>query len=229
MLAREECFLARPAWRGLDRAPVEKSAYGSEATALKLVMSNLMLDFPEMIREAADLVRTRGAKHGQRDYDACLEGVLRRQFHMKTELEMWLNTVSLKTGTKVGAQHDQTPPSKQRYRNLFCGIVDCIVNSVLAKLDRMLLRLGTLVQPTPRIVLGLQCGPDTLQGIEARKATAMAALAFVKSTSDIGTKPLDLGLKMIATDDDLFEVPGPPGVEELSMPLRTQIQASSTA
>jgi hypothetical protein len=73
----------------------------------------------------------------------------------------------------------------------------------------MILCLSTLLHPTAHGVQGIVCSPDFLRSIEHRQATAREAFVFVKSTSDIGTKPLDFGLKMIAIDDDVFEVPLP--------------------
>lgn len=201
MHAREECFLARPEWRDVDRAPTESSAYGSEETGLKYMLSKLLTDFPEMIRESADLVRSQRTQRGRQDHQSGLEDAICRQLQMKQKFERWFATVSLKTGSEIAASDGQTLPPEQRYRNLFCGIVDCIVNSVLVKIDRMVLCLSCFLRPTAHEA------PEILQVIEERRATAHAAFVFVKSTSDIGTKPLDFGLKMIATDDDLFEVP----------------------
>lgn len=205
----EECFLARSEWRDIERAPIEATAYGSEATQLKNVMSNLMLDFPDVIREAADLVVAYRSKRGRKDYEQCVEDSIYQQQQLKLKLETWFATVSLKTAPEEGAHDGQTNAAKQRYRNLFCGIVDCIINSVLVKLDRMLFCLRTLLHPTAEEAEDLGWGPDFLKAIEKRGVNARAAFAFVKSTSDIGTKPLDFGLKVIATDDDLFEVPVP--------------------
>lgn len=133
---------------------------------------------------------------------------------MKQELEIWFATVSLKTGSN-GVDNDEASPPKLRYRTLFCGIVDCIVNSVFVKLDRMMLCLSTLLHPNAREHKGLGWSPSFLQAIEDRRTVAREAFVFVKSTSDIGTKPLDFGLKMIATDDDVFDVPLLTGAREL--------------
>ncbi|OIW23828.1 hypothetical protein CONLIGDRAFT_686057 [Coniochaeta ligniaria NRRL 30616] len=209
MHAGEECFLARPEWREVERAPTEPSAYGSEETRLKHMLSELLMDFPKMIRESADLVTSHSANRGWQDHPSCLQDVIYRQLQMKQELETWFATVSLKAGSDVGASDDQTLTTKPRYRNLFCGIVDCIVNSVLVKLDRMMLCLSTILHPTAQRVQGIVCDPAFLEAIENRRAIAREAFDFVKSTSDIGTKPLDFGLQMIATDDDVFEVPLP--------------------
>ncbi|KAH8905683.1 hypothetical protein BR93DRAFT_968924 [Coniochaeta sp. PMI_546] len=214
MHAGEECFLARPEWRDVDRAPTEASAYGSEETRLKHMLSELLMDLPELIRESADLVMSHKARRGQQDHETRLKNAISRQLQMKQELEIWFATVSLKTGSN-GVDNDEASPPKLRYRTLFCGIVDCIVNSVFVKLDRMMLCLSTLLHPNAREYKGLGWSPSFLQAIEDRRTVAREAFVFVKSTSDIGTKPLDFGLKMIATDDDVFDVPLLTGALEL--------------
>ena len=205
----EQCFLARPEWREADRAPTESAAYGSEETQLKHMLSNLLLDFPDMIRQSADLVRSLRAQCARQDHQPSLEDAIHRQLQMKQKVEQWFATVPLKAGPNVDAGDGQTTPPKQGYRNLFCGIVDCIVNSVLVKLGRMMLCLSIFLESTDHGVHDLFCDPGFLQTIEEHRATAQEAFVFVKTTSEIGTKPLDFGLKMIGTDDDVFEVPYP--------------------
>lgn len=216
MHAGEECFLGRPEWREINRAPTEASAYGFEETRLKHMLSELLMNFPDMIRESSELVISHTSKCGRQPQQSRLQDAICRQLQMKQELETWFATVPLKTDSSIGAEADQTVPAEQCYRNLFCGIVDCIVNSVLVKLDRMMLCLSTLLHPAAGGIQGVFCDPGLLQTIKKHRATAHEAFLFVKSTSDIGTKPLDMGLKMIATDDDVFEVPLPTTLGEVA-------------
>ncbi|KAB5578873.1 hypothetical protein GE09DRAFT_562855 [Coniochaeta sp. 2T2.1] len=215
MNAGEECFLARPEWRHAERAPVESSSYGSEETHLKHMLSKLLMDFPAMIRESADLVKSVTPESRREDFEPRIEDAVRQQLQLKQKLESWYFTISLKTAstsTTAVAEDDRTTLlSEPVYRNLFCGIVACIVNSVLVKTDRMVLCLRTLLDYTIErgaVQHGGLVVPDPRfqEVIEQRRAVAREAFVFVKSTSDIGTKPLDFGLKMIATDDDVFEL-----------------------
>lgn len=207
MHAQEECFLTRPEWRGVDRAATEPSAYGSEETQLKNILSKLLMDLPAMVRESADLVKSQRTQHGRQDQQSALVDVTCRQTRTKQKIERWFSTLSLKTGPDLAATDGQPlPPHKQRYRSVFCAIVDCVVNSVLVKIDRMILCLSSLLDPTARNLLGPAFGPDFTQVMEKRRTAGREAFGFVKSTSDIGTKPLGFGLNMIATDDDVFEM-----------------------
>lgn len=202
----EQCFLARPEWRAIDRAPTGPSAYGSEESHLKNTLSNLLMDLPGMIREAADLVKSQRTQRGRKDHQLALEDAICRLVRLKQKLEKWFATLSLKTGSGLATTDGQWHPPKQRYRNFFCGIVDCVVSTVLVKLDRMVLCLASFLHPADHTLLHLTLSPELLRAIEERRNTSLEAFALVKSTSDVGIKPLALGLKMIATDDDLFEV-----------------------
>jgi hypothetical protein len=207
----EQCFLARPEWRAADRVPTESAAYGSEETQMKHMLSKLLMDFPDIIRQSVDLVKSLKAHDCQRDLQRqqqrALEDALNRQLKMKQELQRWFATVSLRTKCDTTPTEPEAAPSKPPYRNLFCGIVDCIANSTLVKLDRMLLCLSRFLHSKSHGVHDLVSSPHFLHLIAERRIVAREAFVFVKATSDIGTKPLDSGLQMIATEDDLFEVP----------------------
>src|SRR4051794_31093258 len=128
MNAGEECFLTRPEWRNAERSPLEPSGYGYEETHLKHTLSKLLTDFPGMIRESASLVRSLAGKGVRPDDRSEVESAVCRQLQLKKTFESWFATLSLKTASAVDSDDGQPPLAEMRYRNLFCGIVDCIVN-----------------------------------------------------------------------------------------------------
>jgi hypothetical protein len=77
-------------------------------------------------------------------------------------------------------------------------ILDCVANTVLARLDGTLLRLSSL-RPG---VLAAGCADGVfLAGVEARRQKARAAFTIVKSNSSVSAKPLQFGLRQIGFED----------------------------
>jgi len=81
------------------------------------------------------------------------------------------------------------PARKYAGPGLLFPILDCVSNSVLMTLDRILLRLLNLDER--------HCGEvgSITDDFVIRKANANAALAYVKMKSTICAKPLELGLR----------------------------------
>jgi hypothetical protein len=215
MHAGEDSFLAQPEWREVLRYPSERPSYSSEAARLKAELCVFLVDIPGMIRESTDLVISYPAKRGRADHRSRLQDVVSRILRMKQHLEAWSATLHVKAGWHTAdheslgegqeADDGRLEADEQPYPNVLIAVLDCIVNSVLVKLDRMLLCLSNLLHQAVH-------GTDSpvhrhsLQKMERRQANSRMSFVLIESSCKIVSKPLGFGLKMIASNDDLFEV-----------------------
>jgi hypothetical protein len=206
MHAGEDCFLAQPQWRkalSLHYDPKPPPSHKLEAIELRNALCDLLVDVPGMVQETQELLASPAA-HEEADHLTRLERTLRRVLRMKDGVNSWYGVFAeaapydaapgpilmdgaAEIGVRCSAGLDRP--------NLLYTVLDCVANSVLARLDGMLLVLSSLLRGS----LGDEClaGTFALSGVEARRQTARAAFELVKSKSPVAAKPLEFGLRQI--------------------------------
>lgn len=216
MHAGEDCFLAQPQWRkalSLHCDPKPPPSHRLEAIELRNALCDLLVDVPGMVQEAQELLASPAAHWEESDHHTRLERTIRRALRMKDCVNSWYGIFAqaapydatqgpvlidgaAETGVRCSAGLDRP--------DLLYTILDCVANSVLARLDGMLLCLSSLLRGS----LGDEClvGTFALSGVEARRQTARAAFDLVKSKSPVAAKPLEFGLRQIWSIDGMFDI-----------------------
>jgi hypothetical protein len=214
MHAGEDCFLAQPQWRkalSLHYDPKPPPSHKLEAIELRNALCDLLVDVPGMVQETQELLASPATHLEEADHLTRLERTLRRALRMKDGINSWYGVLAeaapydatqgriimdgaAETGVRCSASLDRP--------NLLYTVLDCVANSVLARLDGMLLVLSSLLRGS----LGDEClaGTFALSGVEARRQTARAAFELVKSKSPVAAKSLEFGLRQIWSNAGMF-------------------------
>jgi hypothetical protein len=166
----------------------------------------VLVDFPGLA-QAEDMLLASTTTHWESHDLTRLESTIRRVLRMQDCLNSWYRDFAqaapygttedpvfsdgslMSTVDRLGGSDRPNP---------LYTILDCVANTVLARLDGMLLRLSSL-RPG---VLADGCLDGVFQaGVEARRQKARAAFTIVKSNSSVSAKPLQFGLRQIGFED----------------------------
>jgi hypothetical protein len=184
--AGRDCFLAQDQWRALLVSPNMSPQTGAE---LKRDMCEYLVDMPGIIRRSIEI--TTATAIDTRTLHSFREDVVL----MKTRLTTWyVGDVESRLQAAIRKKKRQEPGG------VILSVVECVANSVLVKLDKVLLALA---------VLDGQDGPSTnvdLATYTRRQNLAKAAFETVKTRSLIAAKPLEFGLKAIWTNDEALDL-----------------------
>lgn len=209
MHAREDCFLAEPKWRNVLSSSYGPRLSGHKPGAIELRNSlcDVLVDFPGMVQEEAELLAT-STTHWKVSHDLPrLERATQRALRLQNCMNSWYGDFAQAvpySAQQDPASIDGTLESDMDWSgdhdrpNPLYDILDCVATTVLARLDQMLLHLSSL-QPG---VSPDGCLDDFfLTGVEARRQKARATFEVVRSKSSVSAKPLKFGLLQIGLEE----------------------------
>ena len=138
------------------------------------------------------------------------ERILLRAFTMNGSIDPWyaneleplvlacgsLSNASLKLNGPAWDMHPDTSKAF-KYPELLLTVLDCVSNSVLVRLEKLLLTL-TSASLQQHEELKFTLGPAT---IARRQATIRESFNFVRRHSKVAAKPLEFGLQQLWSTD----------------------------
>ncbi|GAD96740.1 hypothetical protein AOR_1_594154 [Paecilomyces variotii No. 5] len=211
----EDCFLSHPKWRQLAQSPamfpVRK---GPPSLSLRSKLCNLLVDGPDLLSEASKLSRlgVSGLCHPA-ELERRRDDVTQRAVSMKQSIEKWYfeefepSLAAQRHLANTSAKsvrfdpHTNYEVDNPRYPEVLFGVLDCVSNSVLIRLDELLLSLttgslrghgGAVVSVDPNI-------------IAQRQETVRVSFDSVRRNSRVAAKPLEFGMRQIWSIGRVFD------------------------
>jgi len=208
MYAGQNCFLSQSQWRQLLQDPAASPvAQGPPSLSLRAELCDLLVDIPNLFSEVSNMSNPDGScSLDQTDPESRHERVLLRAITMYRSIETWLvnelEPLLLACDSPSNeSTNSSSPPWNTRtdtgnvfeYPELLIAVLDCISNSVLIKLEKLLF---TLISASPQQHEELEfiiCPTTTAR----RQATVRMSLDFVKRNCKVAAKPLEFGLQQL--------------------------------
>ncbi|KAL1857908.1 hypothetical protein Plec18170_003132 [Paecilomyces lecythidis] len=211
----EDCFLSHPRWRQLVQSPaMYPTRKGPPSLSLRSKLCNLLVDGPDLLSEASKLSRldSSGLCHPA-ELERQRDDVVRRAVSMKQSIEKWYyeefepSLAAQKVLANTSTRPFQSdPPTTHEddnpiYPEVLFGVLDCISNSVLIRLDELLLSLtaGSLRGHGGPVV---SVNTDI---IARRQETVRISFDYVRRNSRVAAKPLEFGMRQIWSIGRVFD------------------------
>ncbi|KAJ9297387.1 hypothetical protein DTO271G3_4680 [Paecilomyces variotii] len=210
----QECFLSQLRWRQLLQSPAIFSiSKGPPSLSLRSKLCDLLVDGPDLLSEASKLSRLEASGlHHQFELERQLDRVLYRAVSMKRSIERWyieeFEPSLLAHRSLANASTKAAPPSDlqsklgiPRYPEVLFGVLDCVSNSVLVRLDELLLSLTAESLGRHNGSAAAVVDPDiTAQ----RQETVRTSFDSVRQSSRVAAKPLEFGMRQIWSIGSIF-------------------------
>jgi hypothetical protein len=187
----------------LQTTRYEPSVSGSESKrdswgiGLRSQLCDYLVDIPVLVQDSTTVL-AEASKLYDEDAQAKLDGIRERILLMRERLENWYVNVAVPRIRRVDKKHmiidEPRVEHDDTYPGLLFGVLDCVANTVLVKLDTLLLSIGAASGR-----MGCDISYDTIM---RRQSTARKALEMVRRRSLIAAKPLEFGLQQIWNDDE---------------------------
>lgn len=187
---------------------------GPPSISLRSKLCDLLVDIPDLLSElskSSDLDGSRSLH--QSDPESRHERILLRAIAMNGSIETWyaneLEPLLLACGSPPNASLKSNGPGWDihtdtgkvfEYPELLLAVLDCVSNSVLVRLEELLLTL-TSASLQQHKKLNFTFCPAT---IARRQATIRESFNFVKRHSKVAAKPLEFGLQQLWSTDCAF-------------------------
>ena len=210
--AGQNCFLSQSQWRQLLRNPaVSPVTQGPPSLSVRAKLCDLLVDIPDLLSELSDLDGSRSLDRS--DPESRHERILLRAIAMNRNIETWYANelepllfacgpppnASLKSNGPAWDIHTDTGKVFE-YPELLLAVLDCVSNSVLVRLEKLLLTLTSASLQQHEELKFTLC-PAT---IARRQATIRESFNFVKRHSKVAAKPLEFGLQQLWSTDRTF-------------------------
>jgi hypothetical protein len=210
----QDCFLSQSQWRQLLQKPAAfPVSRGPPSLSLRSKLCNLLVDGPDLLQEAAKLIDLEASgSYDPLELQKQRYDVFVRASSMKRSIEGWyLNEFqpSLLVFRSLANDYSKVSlPSDlesnhghiSRYPEVLFGVLDCVSNTVLVKLDQLLLSL-TAGSSGKHDDLSFVIDPDLTA---TRQETIHDSFAFVSRKVRVAAKPLEFGLQQIWSIGHVF-------------------------
>jgi hypothetical protein len=210
--AGQTCFLSQSQWRQLLRnSAASPAGQGPPSLSLRAKLCDLLVDIPDLLSELSNLSNLDGSRlPDQSDIESRHECILLRAIAISRRIRTWHvnefeplllacrspSNASLRPNSPPWDIHTDTGKAFE-YPELLLAVLDCVSNSVLVRLEKLLLTL-TPASLQQREELQLDICPAT---IARRQATIRKTFNFVKRSSTVAAKPLEFGLQQLWSAD----------------------------
>ncbi|KAF7858928.1 hypothetical protein EAF04_008969 [Stromatinia cepivora] len=187
--SEEDCYLRQPEWRALLTTTTtwpSNTITAKELTSLKLriELCLLLFELPSILIEVSSSQEKSGGLPSSIDATLMNKALamcsdMKEWLHSKVDPHIYLNPLD-RTATAI------------KYPDTIAGVVDCVANTTLLTLDRIicLLYYGSI----PASTIGTFDGPETVEDWYRR---ALTAFEFVQSESTLAAKSLRIGLRQV--------------------------------
>lgn len=193
------CFLSQPAWRELLRSSTSIADCDDSSIALRGQLCDFLVDVPQLIDEAMGIAQqTELENDDPTDLTERRASVLLRMTSLRQALECWYLAkvsprrwiLSVPPTSKPRITNKQGAP----YEELLFAVVDCASNSILLKLDAVILRMTTRSAGN-----GLDVSIQQ-SSLRTRQLAIHESLNYVRQRSLVAAKPLEYGLRQLWLD-----------------------------
>lgn len=187
---------------------------GPPSLSIRAKLCDILVDIPDLLSELSNLSDLDGSRSlDQGDLESRHECILLRAIAINRSIETWYaneleplllayrspSSASLKPNDPPWDVHPGTGKVFQ-YPELLLAVLDCVSNSVLVRLEKLLLTLTSTSQQQHDELKFAIC-PTT---IARRQATIRESFNFVKKSSKVAAKPLEFGLQQLWSTDRAF-------------------------
>jgi hypothetical protein len=187
---------------------------GPPSLSLRAKLCDLLVDIPYLLSELSKLSDLDGSRSlDQSDPESQYERILLRAIAVNRSIETWyaneLEPILLACGSPFNASLKSNGPARDiqtdtgkvfEYPELLLAVLDCVSNSVLVRLEKLLLTLTSASLQQHEELKFTLC-PAT---IARRQATIRESFNFVKRHSKVAAKPLEFGLQQLWSTDRAF-------------------------
>ena len=188
---------------------------GPPSLSLRAKLCDLLVDIPDLLSELSKLSDLDGSRLlDQSDPESRHERILLRAIAINRSIETWYaneleplllacrspSNASLKSNGPPWDIHTDTGKVFD-YPELLLAVLDCVSNSVLVRLEKLLLTL-TSASLQQHEELKFAICPAT---IARRQATIRESFNFVKRNSKVAAKPLEFGLQQLWSTNRAFD------------------------
>ncbi|TVY19765.1 hypothetical protein LARI1_G002605 [Lachnellula arida] len=195
---KEHCFLSSPEWQTLLQQGPVWPYHTTQASSLSL-RTRLITTLSEMPNLVWYHSNVDGDEMYHRSRKEGTDLLIEKAIIMLNGIKSWLT---------LEAEHlflssSSSSPGLQEYINyqdLLVGIVDCVANTALVTIDRILRSLYNAKMVSSVLMgesLGLGVEFDGPEVVEGWRRRAVSAFEYVKGESVIAAKPLDFGVRQI--------------------------------
>ncbi|PQE30299.1 C6 zinc finger domain protein [Rutstroemia sp. NJR-2017a WRK4] len=196
----KDCYLRQPEWRSLlaTTSPwPDDVIYRKEITSLRLrvELCDHLQEIPSLL---ADLYTLQGRQ----------EGAPSRIELMGRALEAYDNMVSWLHGCfdpHCAIDFSETSPKSFRYPDIIAGVVDCVANTALLTLDKMICFLYHGNLPSSRTASLHHGDSEEQRTIQKWHQRAVCAFEYVRGESTIAAKPLEFGLRQFQSPNAICD------------------------
>jgi hypothetical protein len=213
--AGQNCFLSQSQWRQLLRnSAASPVTQGPPSLSLRAKLCDLLVDIPDVLSELSKLSDVDGSRSlDQRNPESRRERTLLRAIAVKRSIETWYaneleplllacrspSNASLKPNGPPWDIHADTGKVLE-YPELLLAVLDCVSNSVLVRLEKLLLALTSASLQRHEELKFVLC-PALMA---RRQATIRKSFNFVKRSSKVAAKPLEFGLQQLWSTNRAF-------------------------
>ena len=151
---------------------------------------------------------------GSAEYSTLWEDLRHRATHLRKLIDFWRSTelTPLLPATSYSYTLPSTPDSRDsniypdgksalEQKTLLLAVLDCVSNSALIGLHRLVVSLTPLT--SSRLIEDL-CVSSCSITLADRQASVRAAFEFVHSLSIVSAKPLEFGMRQLWSPDSFF-------------------------
>jgi hypothetical protein len=188
---------------------------GPPSLSLRAKLCDLLVDIPNILSELSKLSDPDGSRSlDQRDSESRYERILLRAIATSRSIETWytneLEPLLLACRSPSNAPLKSNGPPEDIYTDtakvldypeLLLAVLDCVSNSVLIRLEKLLLTLTSASLQQPEELKFAICPTTTAR----RQATIRESFNFVKRNSKVAAKPLEFGLQQLWSTNRAFD------------------------
>ncbi|KAJ8062769.1 hypothetical protein OCU04_008027 [Sclerotinia nivalis] len=185
--SEEDCYLRQPEWRALltDTTKWPRDAItAKELTSMKLRLELCLqlFELPSILIEVSSL-----HKESNRLPSIIDATLMNKALAMCSNMKEWLHST---VEPHIYLNPLERAATAIEYPDMIAGVVDCVANTTLLTLDKIicLLHRGSI----PAYAIDTFDGPETVEDWYRR---ALTAFEFVQNESTFAAKPLGVGLR----------------------------------
>ena len=187
MKFKEHCFLRAPEWQALlSQSPVQPAQTSQpQSWILRSRLISILADLPSLIKAYSTTFED---QYRPRWNDQA--GLLMLEAYTKfQQVQKWLTIEA----EPLFLTHGPLSREQINYSDIISGVLDCVANTALLTLNKILRSLCRSRQKHSETEMYLE-DPDIMRRREKR---AMAAFEFVRGESILAAKPLEFGMRQM--------------------------------
>ena len=181
-----------------------------QSLSLRTLLATTIVSFPSLIIDCSVLVESQTYQPGGEER---LELLIQKAISMLTNVTNWLHLQAepyIKSNTLTYCTPTMDYEEEHvNYPDVLIGVLDCVANTAILAIERLLRRLclarpqscDILMGPTWPKERGLPWLSNDPEHMKPRCRRAISALDFVKAESTLAAKPLEFGLQQVQSAD----------------------------